>query len=360
MSKVKWKATKVQFLVKDEISGRYYARFWRDGKAVWRTLKTDIFEMAKYRLAEELKAFRAVKNAARAVERGDVTVSRLIDAYLDSQRLRPDITKSSLRVYESCVAALRRTWPELAIRRPKDVTEAACQQWAKRYSEHCSATRYNNTVDRLRKILDIGISQGLLYRNPAARLAKQTARPKHVDVPTSDEFATVVRSVREAGAWCSQQCGDLIEFLAFSGARIGEARQVRWDDIEPNGIWITGGETGTKNHERRFVPFNAKLRALVTDLRDNPRLFRGEREGYVLAISECQEAIDIACQRLAVKRFTHHDLRHLFITRAIESNIDVPTVAKWVGHKDGGALLMRTYSHLLQEHSQAMAAKLTF
>jgi hypothetical protein len=37
--------------------------------------------------------------------------------------------------------------------------------------------------------------------------------------------------------------------------------------------------------------------------------------------------------------------------------IDVPTVARWLGHKDGGALL-RTYSHLLQEHSTAMAAKL--
>ena len=148
---------------------------------------------------------------------------------------------------------------------------------------------------------------------------------------------------------------------AFSGARKNEAKHVRWDsDVKADGIWITGGETGTKNHERRFVPFNAKLRALVTDLRDNPRLFRGEREGYVLAVSECQKAIDAACQRLAVNRFTHHDLRHLFTTRAIESGIDIPTIAKWVGHKDGGALLMRTYSHLLKEHSQAMAAKLTF
>jgi hypothetical protein len=31
-----------------------------------------------------------------------------------------------------------------------------------------------------------------------------------------------------------------------------------------------------------------------------------------------------------------------------------------LGHKDGGALLMKTYSNLLQEHSQAMAAKLSF
>jgi integrase len=81
---------------------------------------------------------------------------------------------------------------------------------------------------------------------------------------------------------------------------------------------------------------------------------------YLLAVSECQKAIDAACKRLGVIRFTHHDLRHLFATRAIESGVDVPTVAGWLGHKDGGALLMKTYNHLLQEHSKAMAAKLNF
>jgi integrase len=50
----------------------------------------------------------------------------------------------------------------------------------------------------------------------------------------------------------------------------------------------------------------------------------------------------------------------MFATRAIESGVDVPTVARWLGHRDGGTLLMRTYSHLLNEHSQAMAAKMNF
>jgi integrase len=57
--------------------------------------------------------------------------------------------------------------------------------------------------------------------------------------------------------------------------------------------------------------------------------------------------------------YSRHDLRHWFGTQAISKGIDVPTVARWLGHKDG-ALLMKTYSHLLQEHSKAMAAKLNF
>jgi integrase len=113
-----------------------------------------------------------------------------------------------------------------------------------------------------------------------------------------------------------------------------------------------------EQNESSFGPFNFGF--WVKDLRDNPRYYRGEQRGYVLAVSECQKAIDKACKTLNITRFTHHDLRHLFATRCIESGVDIPTVARWLGHKDGGALLMKTYSHLLQEHSQRMAAKVSF
>jgi len=36
---------------------------------------------------------------------------------------------------------------------------------------------------------------------------------------------------------------------------------------------------------------------------------------------------------------SHHDLRHLFSTRVIESGVDIPTLSRWLGHKDGGALV---------------------
>ena len=32
----------------------------------------------------------------------------------------------------------------------------------------------------------------------------------------------------------------------------------------------------------------------------------------------------------------------------------------WLGHKNGGALAMKTYGHLRNEHSQAMAQKVKF
>ncbi len=49
---------------------------------------------------------------------------------------------------------------------------------------------------------------------------------------------------------------------------------------------------------------------------------------------------------------------HLAI--CIESKVDVPTVSRWLGHKDGGVLAMKTYGHLRREHSVAQAQKVSF
>jgi integrase len=61
-----------------------------------------------------------------------------------------------------------------------------------------------------------------------------------------------------------------------------------------------------------------------------------------------------------MSRVTHHSMRHLFATRCIESGVDIPTVSRWLGHKDGGALAMRVYGHLRDHHSVSMAAKVSF
>jgi hypothetical protein len=42
------------------------------------------------------------------------------------------------------------------------------------------------------------------------------------------------------------------------------------------------------------------------------------------------------------------------------SGIDYMTIARWVGHKDGGVLIGKVYGHLNNEHTQAQAARLNF
>ena len=80
----------------------------------------------------------------------------------------------------------------------------------------------------------------------------------------------------------------------------------------------------------------------------------------VMQVRECQKAMDRAAKVVGMPRITHHDLRHLFATRCIESGVDIPTVSRWLGHKDGGALAMKVYGHLRDQHSVEMAQKVTF
>src|SRR4030095_6744040 len=74
----------------------------------------------------------------------------------------------------------------------------------------------------------------------------------------------------------------------------------------------------------------------------------------------CQHPMNRAAKKIVFARITHHDLRHLFATICIESGVDIPTVSRWLGHKDGGALAMKTYGHLRREHSIAQAQRVSF
>jgi hypothetical protein len=90
---------------------------------------------------------------------------------------------------------------------------------------------------------------------------------------------------------------------------------------------------------------------------------RGEEEflnNPVLKVRKFKRSLKNACKDLGLFHLTHHDLRHLFATRCIESSVDIPTVAKWLGHKDGGVLAMQTYGHLRDKHSADMAQRVRF
>lgn len=79
--------------------------------------------------------------------------------------------------------------------------------------------------------------------------------------------------------------------------------------------------------------------------------------GKLLEITECPISLGRACSKVGIPKLRHHDFHHLVATRCIESGVDIPTVATWLGHKDVGALAMKAYGHLRDQHSLAMAQR---
>jgi integrase len=186
-------------------------------------------------------------------------------------------------------------------------------------------------------------------------------RQKQLELPSREQFLKFVEEIRTAGAGQSKDCANLVRFLAFSGLRVGEARHVTWRDIDfvRARLHVRGdAEYATKNSETRYVPLIPELEQMLKELRaERPE------EGPtapVMRVFECQNSMTHAAAKIGMKRITHHDLRHLFATICIESGVDIRTVSRWLGHKDGGALCMKTYGHLRQDHSFAQAQRVSF
>lgn len=165
----------------------------------------------------------------------------------------------------------------------------------------------------------------------------------------------------------AQQLSDYLRLLRYSGAREKEALRLRWRDVDfDNGQLIIGADGDTKNHEARHVDFNADLIAHLLDMRgrrapDSLFLFpspqRGDRDEPAKTF---RESMRLARAAAGLPTFGFHDLRHAFASAAVMAGIDFMTIARWLGHKDGGVLVGKVYGHLADEHRKLQAGKLKF
>ena len=260
------------------------------------------------------------------------------------------------------LAALIKSWPGLNETEVRKITQADCKKWASTYAKMASPTRYNNTVARPSTCFE--------RRNRSWRDLQQSRS----GFETCCQCAGKKSRCRAIGQIQRADCGDargpqsrfdqlrgLRGGPGVTGCRKGEANAIAWRDVdfEAGEIVVRGdAETGTKNWELRRVPLIPDARALFERMRsertDEPL------DAKVFRVRECQKSLDRACKKVGTDRITHHDLRHLFATRCIESGVDIPTVSRWLGHKDGGALAMKTYGHLRREHSIAQAQRVSF
>lgn len=356
-----WIKSPIENLYRHAESGRYYVRLSVQGKDTWRSLKTTSYAVAKARKVEHVQSLR--RSTRNAAVDANATVGDAIQLYRAKVGSTVGLKETSKVYRYATIDAIIRSWPELEKMHLRDVTASACREWAHAFSQNYSPSRYNNSLDSFRHILQFGVDSGLIFRNPAEGIGKKTPQPKELVLPSNEQFRQVVAEMRSAEGAVSQGCADLVEFMTFTGARVGEAKLVKWSDIEPHRIRILGEKSRGAGAKIRYVPMTPATRRLLDDIKKTPRYFRSDPRrdrDYVVSVSECQQAITSACDRAGVTRFTHHDCRHMFTTRCIESGVDIPTVARWLGHVDGGALLMRTYGHLRDEHSLAMASKLNF
>ncbi|MEY2410947.1 MAG: hypothetical protein QOF48_3617 [Verrucomicrobiota bacterium] len=350
----KWKSfPQVPCLLRYQPSGVYFGRSKIDGKITRQSLETDVFTTAKLRLADYLK--KHLKRAAKPILGTVGDARKAYETDIDADHTLKDGSKIYRR---NCVKALLRTWAGLEESIPTKITEADCREWAGRFAAKYDDQFFNNTLGTLREILKrAGLGRD---DNPAFQVKRLGVKPKELKLPEPKQFEELLTELENGGARQSKDCADLVRFLAFSGCRISEAGLVKWADVD-----LTRGEIRVETAKRaktsgassiRFIPIIPPLLELLTRLKEA----KPSVEQNVCNVSECEKSLTRGCKVLKLHRMTHHDLRHLFATRCIESGVDIPTVSRWLGHSDGGALAMRTYGHLRREHSATMARLVNF
>jgi len=360
-SAAQWRKTPYTNLVRYVPSGIYFARFKVQGKLIRKSLKTDTLTVAKLRLADFEKTERQRAESQTNATFGKLNFGEAMDIY--KQRIAGDasLKQRTKNYYSDRLIALLKSWPTLAKTDIRRITKSDCLNWAAEFGKASCPTGFNNTVKVLRDVIAIGIESGARYDNPAKEIKRASVRPKKIQLPEASKFNEFVETIEKSGSGFSKPCADLVRFLAYGGFRKTEAANVLWQDCDFAGkkIVIYGDpENRTKNGEFRSVPMIGNMAELLGRIKQQrPDV---KPTDPVMLVRECQKAMNRAAKVMGIPRFTHHDLRHLFATRCIESGVDIPTVSRWLGHKDGGALAMKTYGHLRNEHSQAMAQRVKF
>jgi len=392
-----WTTTKVENLLRHK-GGTYYCRFRMSGKRNLISLETKVFSTAKLRLRDKAVEAEKLRGSKLAAASGTATMGDLLETYRE-QFKSLEVSEATKADREVSLKRLLRTWPNFETLPPRKITSADVWTWANRLKNEGSGFRppgatkparvgasgstVNRSVTALQQLLDIAVEVGAVHVNAArqkppagfGRLRKKSeSKPVHLpphdkmqalfdelERPDAEAYARVI----EAQKAHRMDVSELVRFMSYSGARQAEAgKAVNGDD---RGTYLILHGTKTKTSRGRSLPMNVALRGLLDRIqarRKEEALWMDKPEPVstdpLLKVRECQKSLNRACRALQLPQLTHHDFRHLFATRCLECGVDPKTVADWLGHADGGVLVLKTYGHVRPEHAAAAAAKVSF
>ncbi len=132
-----------------------------------------------------------------------------------------------------------------------------------------------------------------------------------------------------------------------TGMRKSEILGLKWSNIDlRNGLILLDK---TKNGDRRELPINGTLRAMLQSL---PRRIDG---GPVFATAmggerptDVKHSFTALCTKAGLTDLHFHDLRHTFASQLVMAGVDLTTVKELLGHRDIKMTLR--YAHLASSH----------
>lgn len=372
------KVPKVARLYRSTATGIYHIRKSRSGRIFTRSLRTTSLATAKRVIDKALEELQKEIEAAFRVSFSNLPTGRSPRytrmKYADGlemsfgTRLSAGHKYSTTKNLSQLLKVLRDwtldRWGDLTVDRilPEDI-QALFKERMEAGMAPATRNTYLGCLRRVfRDMIDCDRRNGVktYVPNPAEALKRLPVRNK-VRIPETSVVLRVLTSIRTQNPFFA----DFLLAILYTGARLNEMSRVTAGDVDlqkrilhcPNSKAMVGryGEDGY-----REVPLNQEAYDHFCKLL---RVYR-RKSGDLLFPDVVKETVRANivrhCLVVGVPQFTCHQLRHIFATTCIESGVDIPTIARWLGHSDGGMLLLKTYGHLRSQHSHAMAAKVSF
>jgi integrase len=228
-----------------------------------------------------------------------------------------------------------------------------------------------NSVHRLlRRILSVAVEEGRIPSNPAARIKVPKGQPKEMRFLDHAQVRALADEVPDR-----YKC--LIYFLAYTGARIGEAAALRVRNVDlmkrqvlvveaskEVGGHLSMGPTKTKQNRGLTLPrFLAEMLAEHLAEFSNPKdpdalVFSGERGAPIRQSVFRQRVFKPAAFRAKLPPGVRpHDLRHTAVALAIEAGWHAKKIQDMLGHSSIEVTL-GTYGHLFETLHEDAADRL--
>lgn len=167
---------------------------------------------------------------------------------------------------------------------------------------------------------------------------------------SADELGRLGLALEEAEAsGTSPYVIAAIRLLIFTGARLSEILELRWEnvDFERTILWLPDSKTGKK-------PIYVSAPALETlagvpRIEGNPHVIAGHRAGAHLV--NLQKPWRAVRQKAGLDDVRIHDLRHSFASVAAAGGASLPVIGKLLGHSQPGTT--QKYAHLAADPLRA-------
>ena len=305
--------------------------------------------------------FWQAQDRARAVARagqpsGAETVAKALDRYEDDLQTRgSDVANvERVRIHLS---------DKLAQKNVALLTTSDLRAWRDGLARELAAATVNRTASALRAALNLAADQNeriVSRKSWEVGLATipDAERARNVILPETQVRAIIAAAYKE-----SEQFGLLVELAAVTGARVSQLRRLEVQDVQgdradPRLMMPSSAKGYGKKVMRRPVPIPealaARLRLTSVGKPGNAALMvKPSGEPWRRSDHSRLFKRAVRCAAGDPSEVTVYALRHSNIVRQILANVPIRIVA--VNHDTSVAMLERTYSRHIADHSDGLA-----